>query len=157
MKLQIFVYQCEPYGHAFQAPELPLHGYGEFLLRTGSAATMSYLDALADPTYKEVDALLARRSGMREMKATKRAEILRNIYGQVACDPDGDGTPFRIGQHPRCPVCSSSVMRAWQEAVPTQFVELDIPAVTHALWTSLSDDQKVSRINQFLPELQSAT
>jgi hypothetical protein len=150
MKLQIFEYRCAPFGHEFHAPELPTGTYGEFLLRDEAGAFMAHLDALADPTYKEVDALLAGLPGIIQVKASKRAEILRQIYGLVACDPTPDGKPFQIGLHPRCPTCSSHAMRSWQEVQPAQFADYAVPSVTHSLWLSLTEEQKITRVNRYV-------
>jgi hypothetical protein len=108
---------------------------------------MAYLNAFADPTYKEVDELLARQLGV-GIKASKRAELLRNIHGQVACDPGEDDRAFQIGRHPSCPVCSSSSMRAWNAAQPARFVDVDVAPVTHSLWESLTEEEKYLRIGR---------
>ena len=150
MRLQIFEYQCEPSGHVFRAPELPADAYGEFLLRSETGAEMVCVNAIADPTYKEVDMLLQRYPSLTSVSAIKRADILRRIYGAVACDPDSEGRPFHIGQHPQCPVCSSPNMKSWQEVQPVEFVDLDIPAATHLLWAALTEDQKADRVNDAL-------
>ncbi|MHB8386565.1 hypothetical protein [Metallibacterium sp.] len=150
MRLQIFEYQCEASGHSFRAPELPIDVYGEFLLRNETDAAMVYLNAIADPTYKEVDMLLQRHPSLAGVPPNRRADILRRIYGAVACDLDSEGRPFRIGQHPKCPVCSSANVRSWQEVQPVEFVDLDIPAATHSIWTALTEDQKADRVNSAL-------
>jgi hypothetical protein len=150
MRLQIFEYHCEPAGHVFRAPELPADAYGEFLLRSETGAEMAYVNALADPTYKEVDVLLQRHPGLIDVPATGRADTLRRIYGAVACDPDSEGRTFRIGQHPHCPVCSSSHMKSWQEVLPVEFVDLDILAATHLFWETLADGQKTNRVDAAL-------
>jgi hypothetical protein len=153
MRLQIFEFKCEPSGHEFRAPELPLGAYGEFLLRAEEGTALAYLNALADPTYKEVGALLEKKPGMDRATPNRRAEILRHIYGAVACDPDSGGRPFKIGQRPTCPVCSSSTMRSWQEVYPAEYIDLDVPPVTHRLWQSLSEEQKATRIHQWTSAL----
>ena len=150
MRLQIFEYQCEPSGHVFRAPELPADSYGEFLLRNETGTAMAYVNAIADPTYKEVDLLLQRHPSLDGAPPNRRADILRRIYGTVACDPDAEGRPFCIGQHPQCPVCSSPKMKSWQEVQPVEFVDLDVPAATHLLWSTLTEDQKAGRVNSAL-------
>lgn len=150
MRLQIFEYRCEPSGHVFRAPELPSTAYGEFLLRDDDGESLVYLNAITDPTYKEVGVLLEQRPEVIQMAPNKRAELLRRLYGPVACDVSANGRILKIGQHPKCPVCSSSAMRSWQEVQPAEFVELDISSVTHALWQSLTEDQKVARISQWM-------
>lgn len=150
MKLQIFEYKCEPFGHEFHAPRLPFNSYGEFILRDEAGVSMAYLNAMEDSTYKEVEAILKGQPGVDRMTPNKRAELLRRVYGPVACDVSTDGRVLKIGQHPKCPECSSSTMRSWQEVQPAEFVELDIPSVTHALWQSLTEGQKVARISQWM-------
>jgi len=38
-------------------------------------------------------------------------------------------------------------MKSWQEVQPVEFVDLDIPAATHLLWSKLTEDQKADRVN----------
>jgi hypothetical protein len=146
MKLQKFTYRCE-LGHEFYAPESPESAYGEFLLRDPSGTRLAYLNALEDPTYQEVDAILARLPTLTTMPAVKRANILRRIYGAAACDPPPDGGDFQIGRLPRCPVCHSAV-RSWIESEPIEFLDVAVPPVTHAVWESLSTEQKVARVEE---------
>jgi hypothetical protein len=152
MRLQIFEYQCEPSGHSFRAPALPVNAYGEFLLRDEDGMSTVYLNAIGDPTYKEVSLLLRRSPHLTDISPNRRADILKRIYGSVACDPDSKGKPFRIGQCPRCPVCSSTNMKSWQEVRPVEFVDLDIPTTTHLMWIGLNEDQKVDRVNDALTQ-----
>jgi hypothetical protein len=145
MKLQKFTYQCE-LGHEFYALEVPAGAYGEFLLRDQAGVHMAYLNALDDPTYKEVDNILAKQPTLTQVVPVKRANILRRIYGAAACDPPPDGGDFQIGRHPQCPVCHSAVMRSWKESEPIEFIDADIPSVTHAVWQSLSAEQRIARV-----------
>ena len=150
MKLQLFTYTCEPLGHVFNAPELPLSSYGEFLLRDATGTSAAYLNGLSDPTYSEVSALLATLPDTQGLPAKRRADVLQRLYGDVACDPDASGRPLRIGQHPRCPTCSSTAMRSWDEAIPIGFVDVDVPPVTHGGWRSLTEDQKADAVTRWL-------
>jgi hypothetical protein len=94
--------------------------------------------------------LLQRHPSLAGVSAIARAGALRRIYGTVACDPDSEGRPFRIGQYPQCPMCSSTDMKSWQEVQPVEFVDLDIPAATHLLWETLTEGQKLDRVNDAL-------
>ena len=150
MKLQAFLYVCEPSGHEFQAPELPFNSYGEFLLRDETGTSLSYLNAFSDPTLAEVSGLLEATPEMGYLTAGQRGRVLQRSYGEVACDPDVEGRHFRIGQHPRCPACSSTTMRSWDEVVPVDFIEVDVPLVTHVRWRSLSEGQKADAVMRWL-------
>ena len=150
MKLQMFTYTCEPSGHEFQAPELPFNSYGEFLLRDGTGTSMAYLNALSDPTYLEVSVLLKSLPETQHLTANQRADVLQRLYREVACDTDIDGKPFHIKQHPGCPICSSTAMRSWDEAVPIDFIDVDVPLVSHINWYSLTEIQKVKIVKRWL-------
>ena len=150
MKLQMFTYTCEPLGHVFHAPELPFTSYGEFLLRDETGTTTAYLNGLFDPTYLEVGALLKGLPQTERLTASQRADVLQRLYGEVACNPDANGNPFIIGQHPKCPVCSSATMRSWDEAVPMEVVEVAVPPVSHLKWQSLTEKQKIESVELWL-------
>lgn len=149
MKLQLFEYCCES-GHLFRAPELPGGSYGEFLLRDQHGMSTAYLNAFDDATYQEVDSLLESHPALAGVSATKRADILRSIYGSVACDRTVDGGVLRIGQHPRCPVCSTVIMRSWDAVRPAEYVDIDVPKVTHSRWSSLDRGQKLDSVAEAL-------
>lgn len=150
MKLQMFTYTCEPSGHVFHAPEVPFTSYGEFLLRNATGTSWTYLNGLSDPTYSEVSSLLKSLPETEHLTANQRADLLQRLYGEVACDPDVNGQPFLIGQHPRCPICSSTTMRSWDETIPVELVDVDVPSVSHNKWQSLAERQKVEAVQRWL-------
>jgi hypothetical protein len=150
MKFELVIYKCAQCGNTFKAAAIGSGSYGEFLLRSDGAGAEAYLDALSDKTYDQVDKLLEVHPMLAGKSALKRAEILRSIYGAIACDPDEHGNSFIIGGRPRCPVCGSQKMESWEFTDPIEFVELDIPPVTHQLWNALSDEEKINRVDQYL-------
>ena len=150
MRLQVLVYQCEPLGHRFCTPDLPFNSYGEFLLRDEAGRSLAYVNAFLDPTFVEVANLLMRIPETSCLPGSRRTDVLHRLYGAVACDPDVDGHPLRIGQHPCCPICSSTVMRCWDEVVPVEFVELDVASVTHVGWQVLPEAEKVEAVRRWL-------
>ena len=150
MKLQVFVYVCEPSGHEFQAPELPFNSYGEFLLRDETGTSLSYLNAFSDPTLAEVSGLLEATPEIGHLTARQRGRVLQRLHGEVACDPDVEGRHFHIGQHPRCQACSSTTMRSWDEVAPVDFVEVDAPLVTHVRWRLLAEGRKADAVKSWL-------
>lgn len=113
---------------------------------------MAYLNAIYDPTYRELDSLLQQQPGVKPMTPNKRAELLRAMYGAVACDAAVNGRVFNIGWRPKCPACSSTVMHFWKEVEPEEFVDLDVTAVSHVLWQSLSEEQKIARLSDWMTD-----
>lgn len=150
MRLQALSYQCEPSGHQFYTPDLPLDSYGEFLLRDESGRSLAYVNAFLDPTFVEVANLLMQIPETRHLSSGRRTDLLHRLYGAVACDPDADGQPLRVGQHPCCPICSSTVMRCWDEVVPVELVEVDVACVTHVGWQALSEAERVEVVCRWL-------
>ena len=148
MKLPLFDVVCGRCEHAFKAPDLAATAYGEFLLRSPGIGETRYLNALQDTAYAEVDALLQADARVAALPAVRRAKLLREIYGPVACDPDASGAPLRIGVQGRCPACGSQERRSWEASSPAQWVDLDLPAVPHADWSCLSFEQKSARVRE---------
>ena len=143
-------YQCEPLGHRFRMPDLQFNNYGKFLLRNEAGKSLAYLNAFRDPTFVEVADLLKQMPGTRHLSSGQRTDVLHRVYGAVACDPDVDGRSLRIGQRPHCPICSSTVMRCWDEVVPVEFIELNVPSVTHDGWRGLTEAGRVEAVQRWL-------
>jgi hypothetical protein len=149
MKLELVKYECARCTTQFEAPEVVAGSYGEFLLRSPAGSVM-YLDALEDKTYEEVDRLLAANDKTRELSAFNRSEVLRRIYGEIACDTDDAGATFVLGAHPLCPDCGSQEMASWQSKEPPELVDVAIENVTHHGWNSLSEIEKRELLKRIL-------
>ncbi len=145
MKLELIEYTCSKCGIKFKAPGLPESSYGEFLLysKHGSSA---YLNAIEDPTYKEVDRLLSLEPKIKNLSPADRAKILRHVYGPAACDWDDVGFPFGIDIFPPCPNHHSNSILEWRFGSPPEWVDVRVPPVTHVVWKSLSEPEKIGRL-----------
>ena len=151
MKLILTHYVCSKCANEFDAPELPSGSYGDFLLRN-AAGEIAYLNGIEDPTYEEVSRLLARDPSTAKLGTFERAGVLQNIYGKVACDAGPSAAPFHIGANPKCPRCDSQEMASWIEKEPPEFVDIDVPLVTHEHWNLLNEHEKIERIIQATDE-----
>jgi hypothetical protein len=145
MKLILTHYVCSKCSNEFDAPELPSGSYGDFLLRS-AVGEIAYLNGIEDPTYEEVSRLLARDPSAAILGPFERAGALQKVYGKVACDAGPSGAPFHIGANPKCPRCHCQEMASWMEKEPPEFVDLDVPIVTHEQWNLLSEHEKIERV-----------
>ncbi len=75
------------------------------------------------------------------------ANILQDTFGDIACDPDRYGSPYRMNLSPKCSVCGLQKMDLWS---PIEGVERDIPSVTYHVWQSLTAAEKARRVDQVL-------
>jgi hypothetical protein len=150
MKLQKFVFKCDPNGHQFESFEVPENSYGEFLLRDASGSSVRSLNALADTTYDEVAKALGQLAVTAQIPLRKRAEILQKIFGEVACDPDERGAPLRIGQHASCPICGTTAMKSWEASDPPFFKEVAVQPVTHRAWRAMGVVGREAALNSGL-------
>ena len=148
MKLPLFEVVCACCEHTFKAPDIVPNAYGQFLLRSGSPGETRYLNALQDPVYAEVETLMLVDARVAALASVRRAKLLKEIFGPAACDRDASGLPLRIGVNERCPACGSQQRRSWDVSAPLEFVEVDVPVVSHAEWTRLSVDQKSERVRE---------
>jgi hypothetical protein len=153
MKLQVYRFECAQCGNLFNAPKTVVGSYGEFILRSSGTGELAYLNALEDSTYDEVDSILKGNRKVASKKLHVVADILRKIYGEVACDTDDIGGIFGIGNNPKCPACGSHSMSRWEEILPPVFVDLNVSPVKHADWLSLSAEEKKIRVDQLLSRL----
>ncbi len=148
MKLHLFKYTCGNCGVQFKAPEMSPTSYGEFLLRS-EMGKEAYLNAISDPVYQEVDNLLKHLPELQNKSAVELAEILREVFG-VACDPDEHGSLFSIGADPVCPSCNKRKISYWEATEPSEFVDKELPSISHNDWISLSDLEKIDLIKNAL-------
>jgi hypothetical protein len=156
MKLQQAKYSCYACGNQFKAAELAGGAYGDFLLRNAASGEMRYLGALSDRTYDEVDEILLKSADCAGQGVHERAKILREIYGAVAGDSDVNGNFYELGRHPRCPSCSASTVGFVESVEPPEFIDVDIPPVTHSSWNALSLAEKTAVVSGRLTKLKSA-
>lgn len=147
MKIPLAKYVCEICDAAFEAPMLGESRYGEFLLWS-SSGDVAYLNAFQDKTYQEVADLIAAQSEILKRDSFKAAEVLQNIFGPLACDPDRTGAPFVIGAHPPCKKCKRGRVASWEMIDPPKIVDLDIPSVTHKRWDRLTDREKAAAVSR---------
>jgi hypothetical protein len=149
MKLQLVKYICGKCGENFKAPEILYNAYGEFLLRSAGGETR-YLNALGDKTYAEVAGHLTESAKVIDKTPNALADMVRKMYGAIACDPDGMGNLFEIGKDPGCPVCGCQKMAYWEATDPPEFVDENVLPVTHVGWNMLSHADKKQKIEQVL-------
>lgn len=153
MKLQVYRFRCSHCGANFDAPKTIAGSYGEFILQSSCTGEIAYLNALEDSTYDEVDRILKRNQRVSDKKTYVVADTLRQIYGEIACDPDGMGGAFRIGAHPKCPECGARQMAGWEEVIPPAFVDVKVQLVKHSNWCSLSIEEKEIKVDEALEKL----
>ncbi len=94
----------------------------------------------------EVDGLLARIPILASLRPLERATYLRRVYGPAACDWDAEETPFEIGVYPPCPHCRAQAVTAWRSKKPPEWVEIEVPPVTHREWSKLTEAKKIERL-----------
>jgi hypothetical protein len=140
VKLHLFKYRCKHCHSTFKAPTILSSAYGEFLLRSEGRRTEAYLNAITDPVYREVDALVKAHSKVARMRSSEAADVLQKIFG-VACDPDSDGTEFRIDRLPRCSSCGGEP-DYWEATESPEIVENELRPVTHERWNRMSAQEK---------------
>lgn len=153
MNLQLINVTCASCSGIFQVPALLSGAYGEFLLRSAGSFEVAYLNALEDATYDEVYELIKQNPRMHGKGENLIADVLRHIYGVIACDPDSAGHCFGIGLVPPCPFCQGTRVAHWEATEPPVFVDLPVNPVTHIYWDSLSKAQKIDKIEGKLASL----
>lgn len=123
--------------------------YGEFLLWSPNGK-VAYINAIEDRTYSEVKDLLLHSFEAMRSDPFKAAEVLQELFGPVACDPDPSGAPYMIGAQPPCPNCAGGRIASWELIHPAKVVEWDIPIVTHERWDRMNEREKIESVWRYL-------
>jgi hypothetical protein len=143
MKLDLFRYTCARCGSVFEEADL-VGGYGKMLARSTGQGSMALVDALHDDIFAEVERLASKAVDRSVMPDWKFGNVGRYVFS-VACDPDDDGSPFRIGEQPACPICGSHQMDSWERT--GRLVELEVPLVGHRDWNRLDVQRRTKLVN----------
>jgi hypothetical protein len=138
MKLHLFEYECRPENRRFLAPQI-VAGYGVFLLRSEAEGREAYLAAVSDDAFAEVGRLVDASPRASGLSAQRCAELTQAVFS-VAFDPAADG--YVISGKSRCPFCGSPDVKFVQATEPPQFVDIDLPTVTHRRWAALPVDER---------------
>ena len=152
MRCVLWTYKCARCGTAYEAPELAEGAYGAFLMRSTGKGATAYLNALDDPVYDEVTAILLDSPHSRRMTARQRADVLQSLFG-VACDRDSDGSEFEIGRPPACPKCGSCQPESWEVCDPPKWKDEEVPTVSHEQWFKLGEQERKAVVFRRLHEI----
>jgi hypothetical protein len=151
MKLHIFVYTCKDCLTSYQAPELSLNSYGEFLMRSVNGQVV-YLNALSDPVFEEMNELLHEVCEQNSLDEFQYADLIHNIFG-LACDLDSEGNEYSTDNQPNCPNCGCNDPSSWDEVYPPELIELNLPIVTHNRWLKLTKFEKLNLVSYAINSL----
>jgi hypothetical protein len=151
MKFDVFYYTCGNCGTVFEAPDL-VGGYGLMLARSLGRGSMALVDAINDEVFAEVEGLVAAVANRTRMTDRQFGDVVRYAFS-ASCDVDSDGSPYRIGEHPRCPSCGSHRMRTWERS--GKLIELDVPSVRHDNWSRTDAGQRQRLIQNAVNDFQS--
>ena len=78
--------------------------------------------------------------------STTRERVGTRVRMGERARSDDDGSSYGIGTPPRCPVCGSNRMDHWEATNPPEFVETEVPSVTHQRWKALSENEKLREL-----------
>jgi hypothetical protein len=145
MKLGLVVYTCGHCHSTFEAPSLGEGAYGEFLLRSKEGG-LAYLNVFLDPSYKDLDNILASIPMISYLSPSERVKVLRRLYGPLACDLDSNSYPFELDAFPACSECGSRDVVSWEFKNGAEMVEVPVQTLTHFHWSMLPHEDKIEMI-----------
>lgn len=155
MKVMLARYACEKCSTRFDDRALSDFAYGEFLLRSDSGE-IRYLNVFADGTFVEVRDIVRELQPNDNLDGCPCSNAVQEIYGAAACDPDERGGSFGITKRVSCPACGSDAVSSRVLEGELNVVQVEVPPVTHALWTDLNADEKHLRVLRLLAKLCTA-
>jgi hypothetical protein len=135
------LHTCSNCVTSFQAFSLGDFSYGEFLLWSKSG-NCRYLNAFEDPTYQEVIDIIQLCKETGAVHVHDASQLLQEVYGELACDVDEFGEPYRMN-YPSCPNCGSTNIALVGSEIVGQAV---VSNVTHEIWNSFTQKEKEARL-----------
>ncbi len=154
--MQLFRWKCTcECGNTFETLELDDEfSYGEFILRN-SKDELRYLFAPEDKAFAELIKIVEENKAITPQTNLSLIVSLEQRIFAITCDKAEDGSAFEMNLNPLCPKCGSRKVVNWQQIRPIKPVEVDIKAVSHLHWDSLSQAEKKSLVEDaLLKELQ---
>jgi len=139
-----FKYTCASCNTSFEASGVSDFSYGEFVMRSEKGHEV-YLEAISSPVFKEVADMVETHPLLAHENDSKRGDVVQKVFS-VACDVDLSGKEYAIGVMPKCPNCGSHKMASWDQVSPPR--SSSIPSVSHSNWLSLSDAQKLAKVDK---------
>ncbi|GIH07105.1 hypothetical protein Rhe02_51720 [Rhizocola hellebori] len=150
MRFQLATYRCDPNGHLFRAPTI-LGGHGVFLARSSGEGDLAYVDAVSDDAFGDLRSILRGIPTFMQLHELERGKVVQDLFS-ITCDYDSQGAPYVLNRDPCCIHCSDCNVRFIEATDPPEFVDIDVPEVSHGRWDSMSVTDRRTAIEQALNE-----
>ncbi len=146
IRLHILKYTCGNCSRIYDVPSVLQNVYGEFLLRSAQGRE-AYVFATDDDVFKYVSNFFRQYTITAKMHSLQRAKHVQAAFS-ITCDPDMDGSLFKIDRVPQCPYCGTAKPLYWEATEPPEFIEKDINLVTHKKWAHLTPFEKAALLEK---------
>lgn len=137
---------CSKCGKAKEFLFISDFAYGESLFEYGGGRKYAYINFLEDSVYNEFIALVNEIMAANDKKNTKNMPM-QELFS-IACDPISN-FPIRFWEKSRCDYCDSCNFESIM-IKPTEFIDVEVPVVTHEKWECLDYIQKREKIEEAL-------
>jgi hypothetical protein len=143
-------YRCDACQHRFNLPGADLSFHHGVFLGVSATPEAAFLDAINDPAYAEIHALVTQDARTEGMSPADAGGLVRDVVGSVF-DPDGMRSPYDFNGTPPCPRCLSSQIELLHE---TQAPWLGaVIQATHRQWDTLPPAAKAAAVKHVLDNL----
>jgi hypothetical protein len=126
-------------------------GHGQLLLRSLGIGSLAYADAVSDTVFAQLREILSGFPTFVQLHELERGSLVRELFGPT-CDPDPDGTLYAVDRNPCCKYCQDCNVRLAEVVEPPEFVDIEVPHVSHDRWNSIARPDQTAIIEQALSE-----
>jgi hypothetical protein len=138
-----------------RAPVPVVADYGTLTYRSEGRGTLAIVNALEDPTFDEISHLTEQLQEVAAATARERGAAIQWVFGATA-DYDIDGSRFGVDFPPRCPNCESNNVVDFTVIEPPEFVDVELPLLSHDHWSGLDEPDKMTDVRQAAAEFFSS-
>jgi len=121
--------------------------YGLFIMFSATPGQMAWLEAVTDPVFDEVGAILGGFPAFTAIGKCPRIGVMHLLFS-LACDPDPQGRPYWLST--ACSRCGAFDVKFRAEREQPEVFTVDIPEVTHVAWLTLDPSARTLRLRQGL-------
>jgi hypothetical protein len=134
------------------------YSYGQRLIKFCKGTKYAYVNLIEDSTYDELEKLLCNiMKDQNYMYTMEEMSVLLNDFFGLTCDSiEGELVDTRNSLlSDSCEFCGSDKFES-NLIEPVQFIEMDLPIVTHNNWNILYPSKKKETIEKWIKDMKSS-
>jgi hypothetical protein len=144
--MRAFEYVCGRCGCTYRAFQVAV-SYGTLGFRDESGKHIAVIDAIGDPLFRRVDAVLQRHPASGSIGELRQGQVIQRVVAHLS-DPSPTGQAYDPDALPACPHCGALSPSDWKSVEPPDIAKLEIPVLSRTAWDALPEAEQEELLAQ---------